>query len=68
MIKKLIEIDKLKILLLNSEQLKLFDYIPKPHIPLGTEEEMEDIPLIYKSEDFEMNTARKEFDLFQVEK
>jgi hypothetical protein len=33
-IKKLIELDKLKSLILTSEQLKLFDYIPKPVIPI----------------------------------
>ena len=31
-IKKLIELDKLKLLLLNENQLKLFDYLPKPRI------------------------------------
>lgn len=31
-IKKLIEVDKMKALLLSDEQLKLFDYIPKPVI------------------------------------
>ncbi len=31
-IKKLIEIDKLKALLLNESQQKLFDYLPKPTI------------------------------------
>lgn len=33
-IRKLIEIDKLKIILMNEEQRKLFDYLPKPTIPL----------------------------------
>ncbi len=32
-INKMIEIDKLKMLLLNKEQLSLFEYIPKPTIP-----------------------------------
>ena len=34
MFRKLIEIDKLKILLLTDEQRELFDYIPKPSIVL----------------------------------
>jgi hypothetical protein len=33
-IKKLIEIDKLKRVLLDENQIKLFDYIPKPTVPL----------------------------------
>ncbi len=32
-INKFIEIDKLKNLLLTQEQLKLFNYIPRPQIP-----------------------------------
>lgn len=32
-IKKLHEIDKLKMILLNPSQLKVFDYLPKPTIP-----------------------------------
>lgn len=33
-IKKLNEIDKLKVLLLNQDQIKLFDYVEKPTISL----------------------------------
>jgi hypothetical protein len=33
-IRKLIELDKLKELLLTPDQIKLFDYMPKPMIPL----------------------------------
>lgn len=33
-IKKLNEIDKLKMILLSKEQIKLFDYLPKPTIPI----------------------------------
>lgn len=32
-IKKLYEIDKLKSILMTNEQVKLFNYIPKPLIP-----------------------------------
>ena len=39
MLTKLIEIDKLKALLLSKEQRKLFDYIPKPTIPLDLRDE-----------------------------
>lgn len=31
-IKKLHEIDKLKMILLNKDQIRLFDYLPKPTI------------------------------------
>ena len=31
-INKLLEVDKLKMLLLNSDQIKLFTYLPKPRI------------------------------------
>ena len=31
-IKKIQEIDKLKVLLLNQHQIKVFDYLPKPLI------------------------------------
>ncbi|KAM3129618.1 hypothetical protein pb186bvf_018299 [Paramecium bursaria] len=34
-LKQLFEIDKLKNLLLNDEQLKLFHYLPKPNIPIN---------------------------------
>jgi hypothetical protein len=34
-IKKLYEIEKLKLILLDENQLKLFNYIPKPCIPYG---------------------------------
>jgi hypothetical protein len=37
-VKKLIEIDKLKALLLTPDQLKLFDYLPKPVVPVISEE------------------------------
>jgi hypothetical protein len=33
-IRKLLEVDKLKSLLLDQNQLKLFDYIPRPTISL----------------------------------
>lgn len=33
-IKKLQEIDKLKLILLSSDQIKLFDYLPKPKLGL----------------------------------
>lgn len=36
LIKKLNEIDKLKQFLLDEDQLKLFDYVPKPTIRLKT--------------------------------
>jgi hypothetical protein len=32
-IKKLIEIEKLKLILLTPDQVKMFDYLPKPTIP-----------------------------------
>jgi hypothetical protein len=34
LIRKLLEIEKLKRLLLNEEQLKLFEYLPKPRIAM----------------------------------
>ena len=36
-LEKLVEIDKLKILLLNDDQLKLFDFLPKPTVKYNTE-------------------------------
>jgi hypothetical protein len=33
-IKKLIEVDKLKLLLFDKEQMELFEYLPKPTIKL----------------------------------
>ena len=38
-IKKLHEIDKLKMILLTKEQIKLFDYLPKPTISSNPEKE-----------------------------
>lgn len=35
MVKKLQEIDKLKLILLDADQLKLFDYLPKPKMHLN---------------------------------
>ncbi len=36
---KLLEVDKLKYLLLNSNQLKLFEYLPKPVVNLNSNKE-----------------------------
>ena len=36
-LEKLVEIDKLKILLLNDDQLKLLDFLPKPTVKYNTE-------------------------------
>lgn len=35
LIKKIQEIDKLKTILLTKDQIKLFDYLPKPTIPIN---------------------------------
>ncbi|CAD8062657.1 unnamed protein product [Paramecium primaurelia] len=40
-IKKLHEIDKLKMILLTKEQIKLFDYLPKPTIASNPEKEIQ---------------------------
>jgi len=37
-IQKLVEIDKLKMLLLNEDQLKLFEYLPKPIVHMDPQE------------------------------
>lgn len=39
-IKKLHEIDKLKMILLNKDQIKLFDYLPKPTISTNPDNEI----------------------------
>lgn len=35
-VKKLQEIDKLKMILLSPDQIKLFDFLPKPNIDLNS--------------------------------
>lgn len=36
--KKLIEVDKLKMIFLNDDQRKIFDYLPRPLVPLHPED------------------------------
>ena len=43
MINKFIEVDKLKLLLLNSDQLQLFDYLENPELSLSDESTFESL-------------------------
>ncbi|EAR87344.2 transmembrane protein, putative (macronuclear) [Tetrahymena thermophila SB210] len=70
-VKKLLEVDKLKQILLDKDQLKLFEYIPKPTITSNygfTEKEDDlqiDIDTQYQDKRTELQKAQQAFNAYQ---
>ncbi|KAL4465886.1 hypothetical protein ABPG74_004123 [Tetrahymena malaccensis] len=70
-VKKLLEVDKLKQILLDKDQLKLFEYIPKPTITSNygftdNEEELQiDIDTQYQDKRTELQKAQQAFNAYQ---
>ncbi|CAD8139497.1 unnamed protein product [Paramecium pentaurelia] len=64
-IKKLQEIDKLKLILLNSDQIKLFDYLPKPKLGLHMKASENEYCSILKPEQSDLDKALEAQKAFQ---
>ncbi|KAL4494037.1 hypothetical protein ABPG72_015993 [Tetrahymena utriculariae] len=70
-VKKLLEVDKLKQILLDRDQLKLFEYIPKPTITSNygftdkNEELQIDIDTQYEDKRTELQKAQQAFNAYQ---
>ncbi|EAS03845.2 small GTP-binding domain protein (macronuclear) [Tetrahymena thermophila SB210] len=73
-LKRLIEVEKLKRLFLNEEQLKLFDYLPKPTINSGlfdrkkTDKGIQnqyEISLLYQDNRTELQRAKDAYDSYK---
>ncbi|CAD8185037.1 unnamed protein product [Paramecium pentaurelia] len=65
-IKKLQEIDKLKLILLNSDQIKLFDYLPKPKLGLHMKASENEYCSILKPELSDLDKALEAQKAFQA--
>ncbi len=66
----MIEIDKLKLLLLNQDQCKLFDYLPKPLIPLHSQETLlnnNEHFYLKEEKNFELK-VKEAFEAYQINK
>ncbi|CAK75286.1 unnamed protein product (macronuclear) [Paramecium tetraurelia] len=64
-IKKLQEIDKLKLILLSSDQIKLFDYLPKPKLGLHMKASENEYCSILKPEQSDLDKALEAQKAFQ---